>query len=219
MLLIRKIYFLLAVICLLATSCSQGDYEMGTSYEVTFGVVKERGDHKLYLYSDGGLSLFPSTSLDSINFKVGERYRVTYVRMNGYYTSDKEASINVSDMQRVLVKDAVPVSDFSGLLKDPIWVMNKPWFGGGYLNFEFSFSFSDSKIKHGIYLVQDSIGMDNKIYMTFGHDANGDLPQNTTIALASFPLKSISRIDTADSLIICVPKSNAAKVYKLAVKL
>ena len=206
----------LILLLILVCSCSQDE----TSYLTELCVVKERGNKSLYLFTDDGNVLSPSTSLDFSKYSEGERYRVTYIKMKSNVSSSKESLIEIQYMLPVLIKDAIPRKDFSTKMKDPIWLTGQPWFGGGFLNFEFSFGFEKQEIKHGIFLVQDSSVYKkdvNKIYLSFGHDANKDASRIMATALASFPVNSISDIKNADSLIINVLEGSEHRIYKMAV--
>lgn len=201
-------------------ACTQDDYSLKTD----LCIVKESGDQSLYLLSDQGKVLCPSSSLNIETYKDGQRYSVTYKIMEGTALQKDETVVNIFNMQPVLVKDAVLIAQFSNSISDLVWLVSKPWAGGGYLNFEFSYSFSDSNIKHGIYLIQDTIvngKSGENIYLTFGHDANGDASISKATALASFPFTSIYGIQHADSLVINVLEGTAAspkqQIYKLAV--
>jgi len=184
-------------------------------------VVKERGDQSLYLLSDEGRILNPSSSLNAEKYIAGQRFRVTYIKMEGgASTSKDEAVIEIKYMLPVLIKDAVSAKDFTKKINDPIWLVSQPRPGGGFLNFEFVFALKDTTVKHGINLVQDSFvhkSNMNKMYLTFGHDANKDASSEMVTALASFPLKSITDIQRADSLIIQVLEGTKKNIYRLAV--
>ena len=210
--------FILIFLISLACSCSNTE----TSYLVELCVVKERGYQSLYLLSDEGHILNPTSSLNPEIYKVGQRFRVTYIKMAGSTSVSKdESDIEIKYLLPVLIKDAVSAKDFKDeKINDPIWLVSQPWPGGGFLNFEFSFGFTDAEVKHGIYLVQDSLvhkSNVNKIYLTFGHDANKDASSVMGTALASFPLNSITDIQHADSLIIHVLEGTKRTIYKLAV--
>ena len=211
--------FTLILLIFLACSCSNTE----TSYLVELCVVKERGDQSLYLLSDEGHILNPSSSLNAEKYVAGQRFRVTYIKMEGGVSLSKDESvIDIKYMLPVLIKDAVSAKDFTDKkINDPIWLVSQPWPGGGYLNFEFVYGRTDATVKqHGIYLVQDSLVHKlnrYKIYLTFGHDANKDASSSKVTALASFPLNSITDIQRADSLIIHVLEGTKENIYKLAV--
>lgn len=203
--------FLLGFLLMLACACNQDQ----TNYIVELCDVKERGDESLYLLSDGGETLYTSSSSDLLNYTAGQRSRVTYIKLEGKNASKDEVMIEVKYMLPVLIKDAISRESLKGVIKDPVWLINQPWYGGGYLNFEFSYGDNESsEIKHEIQLVRDSIAP-NKIYMTFGHNANGDVSQKNVTALASFPLTSISGYQSADSLIVKVLEGSKYKIYRL----
>lgn len=202
------------------SACNQDDYSLKTD----LCVVKESGDQSLYLLSDKGKALCPSSSLSAETYKEAQRYSVTYKTMEGTASQKDETVVNIFNMQPVLVKDAVLRAQFSNSISDPVWLVSQPWIGGGYLNFEFSYFFSDSNIKHGIYLVQETTvngSTGENIHLTFGHDANGDASTNKATALASFPFNSVSGIKYADSLVINVLEGTTAnpkqKTYMLVV--
>jgi len=217
---INKSFFLLLFV-LLSGACSQGDYSMQTEYLVDFCVVKERGSQSLYLASDAGRILTPSSSLDLTDSKVGQRYRVTYINIGGGQYSVSETVIKVIDMQPVFTENVMPLSQFPTGLKDPLSFISEPWQGGGYLNFEFSFRFSDQAIIHSIHLIQDSIvsrASKKLIYLSLVHDAAGDkLLENSALIFKSFPLNTVSGIEKSDSLIITALRENELKpmVFRL----
>ena len=205
--------FFLGFLLVLASACNQDQ----TNYIVELCDVKERGDESLYLFSDGGETLYTSSSSDLADYKAGQRFRVTYIKLEGKNTSKDEVMIEVKYMLPVLIKDAISLESLNSAIKDPVWLINQPWYGGGYLNFEFSYGDNESsEIKHDIQLVRDSIAQ-NKVYMTFGHNANGDVSQKNVTALASFPLTSISGFQSADSLIVKVLEGSKYTIYRLPV--
>ena len=208
--------FLFCISIALFGACTQEDYSLNTE----LCVVKKSGDLSLCLLSDQGNVLYPTSSLDAEIYKEGQRYNVTYKVMEGSVSNQ----VNIFNMQPVLIKDAVSRALFTGSMGDLVWLVSKPWIGGGYLNFEFSYGYSDSNIKHGIYLVQETSANGNagkNIYLTFGHDANGDATEDKATALVSFPFTSVLGIQDADSLIVNVLEGTVAnpkqKTYRLAV--
>jgi hypothetical protein len=205
--------FLLAFLSVATIACDQNE----TSYIVDLCDIKEQGS-TLYLFSDGGATLYPSSSLDVATYKAGQRFRVTYVKLEGNSLSGEESMVEIKDMLPVLIKDVVTPGSFTDRLADPLWLVGKPWFGGSYLNFEFTYGYSeDSDIKHSIQLVQDSVSR-RKAYMTFGHNANGDAYDKKVTALASFPLSTFPERSNVDSLVIRVKEGSKNKTYRLAVK-
>jgi len=209
--LICKQGFFLGFLLMLASACNRDQ----TNYIVELCDVKERGDESFYLLSDGGETLYTSSSSDLADYKAGQRFRVTYIKLEGKNASKDEVMIDVKYMFPVLIKDAMPLESLKVAIKDPVWLINQPWYGGGYLNFEFSYGKNESsEIKHDIQLVQDSTAQ-NKVYMTFGHNANGDVSPKNVTALASFPLTSISGFQSADSLIIKVLEGSIYTIYRL----
>ncbi|MDD4922218.1 MAG: NigD-like C-terminal domain-containing protein [Bacteroidales bacterium] len=208
--------FLLVFVLMFTGACSKDQ----TKYMVEICDVKESGNNLLYLLSDAGRILYPSSSRDvTINMR-GQRFCVTYIELEGDALSDGEAVVEIKDMLHVLVKDVVDRTLFTGTLNDPVWLVGKPWFGGDYLNFEFSYhNNADSDIEHNIELVQDSIVSSNqvkKIYMTFGHNANNDASLRMATAFFSFPTATITDIQNADSLIIRVLEGDKQQLYRLA---
>jgi hypothetical protein len=216
----KYIYPLLLL--MLCGACSEEDYSLNTDYVIDYCVVQGHGSQLCFLSDNGGL-LNPSETLDSTLYLPDDRYRVTYVALsnNGDASAAGTTIRIVGTPQAVLVKDVTQSDLFYGDLNDQIWLVDDPQFGGGFLNFEFSFGYSDSNIKHGIYLIQDSLAQ-KKIYLTFGHQAYNDISSYTATALASFPLSSIVDLQKADSLIIHVLEGTSSvpkvKLYSLAVR-
>jgi hypothetical protein len=116
-------------------------------------------------------------------------------------------------MKFVPIRDAVtPDMILASDGSDAVKLVRDPWFGGDFLNFEFSFRHDEqSDIKHSIWLVCDSMTTEEgsqKWYLTFLHDANGDSPISTTSSLTSFTCSSVQQISSTDSLIIRVLEWN-----------
>jgi hypothetical protein len=198
--LFRSAFLWILFLTMTSVSCANEDLYSENSFEADLCVVKGRGG-SMYFFTDKGLLLYPSETLDSTSISPGDRLMVTYVSLgvNGSYTIPGY-TVKVVNMQQVLVRDVVSTTG-SVAAKDLIWIVNDPFFGGGFLNFEFKYKYSNSEIKHGIYLVQDSIS-NGAIYLRFAHEANGDEAVNTASALASFPLSSFNGFSDADSLVI-----------------
>jgi len=208
---------LLVLLLALTISCSQDE----TMFMVELCTVKEKGDKSLYLLSDDGNVLFPSSSMDVSTYQSGQRFRVTYIKMEGKTSSEGESIVDIKQMLPVLIKDVLSRDLFTGSVNDPLWLIYRPWFGGGFLNFEFSFgSGVSTDIQHEVQLIQDStvqVGATRKIFLTFGHDANGDVSEKNVTALVSFPLTSISDFSQADSLIVGVLEGSKRYLYRLSV--
>jgi len=208
---------LLVLLLALTISCSQDE----TLFMVELCTVKEKGDKSLYLLSDDGNVLFPSSSMDVSTYQSGQRFRVTYIKMEGKTSSEGESIVDIKQMLPVLIKDVVSGDLFTGSVNDPLWLIYRPWFGGGFLNFEFSFdSGASTDIQHEVQLIQDStvqVGASRKIFLTFGHNANGDVSEKSVTALVSFPLTSISDFGQADSLIVGVLEGSKRYLYRISV--
>jgi hypothetical protein len=176
---------------------------MHTLYQSDWCVVQGKGS-QMALVTDEAELLKPTESLDSTRFKAGDRYRIIYIPlgMQGSYTSATESQlVEVTSYQPVLVEDILQRATVVGTYNDPVWVNLDPFFGGGYLNFDFRFYSTETTIKHGIHLIQDST-VNKKIYVRFCHDANGDGTDKTASALASFPIRGLKNPNHADSLIV-----------------
>ena len=209
-------YSLLLVLALLATPSCMNEYlGNNTSFESAWCVVQGRGSQMAF-FSDNKDILKPSESLDSTRFKAGDRYRVFFV-----FLGDKTVSgaklVEIANLQPVFVENVMFHRNFTGAVNDPIWLNDQPFFGGGFLNFDFQFYSSDTGIKHDIHLLQDSM-VDRKLYLRFGHDDNGDVTNKTASALASFPTKSLKQASDADSLIILLRDVNSDHSYRMALK-
>jgi len=208
---LRK-YFPLVVLLLLVSSCSNDE----TSYQTEFCVIEERGDQSLYLHSDSGYDLNPSSSLDDTIYEAGQRFRVTYIEMGSMNTLSDGKLIDVVDMLPVKILKTLKSETQSN---DPVWFVCEPWISGDFLNFEFSFGYQNSDKKHGIYLVKDSLVQGTngrKIFMSFRHDANKDGSSVTATAFASSSLVLITESLDIDSLIISVQEGLKNKRYSLA---
>lgn len=211
---------LLSLTLLTATACMNEDLNNSTYYESAWCVVQGRGN-QISFFTDDKDILKPDESLDSIRFKAGDRYRVLYIPMenqSNYSTVSGAKLVKISgEPQPVLVEEVMPHAAFTGAANDPIWLNDQPFFGGGFLNFDFQFRSSDPVIKHGIYLLQDSL-VNRKLYLRFGHHANGDVTGSLAFALASFPTTGLKNASDADSLIILMRNDISYHSYRLALK-
>lgn len=209
-------YSILLVLALLATpSCMNEDLSNHTYYESAWCVVQGRGSQMAF-FTDGKDILKPSESLDSTRFKAGDRYRVFYIPLGNqsYYSTVSGAKlVEITNFQPVYVEDIMMHATYHGSVNDTVWLNAAPFFGGGFLNLDFQFYSSETEIKHGIHLLQDSL-VNRKLYLRFGHDAKGDAKGNAASALASFPTNSLQHASDADSLIILIQDD----VRRLALK-
>lgn len=214
---------LLSLTLLTATACMNEDLNNSTYYESAWCVVQGRGSQISFVTDDKEI-LKPDESLDSIHFKTGDRYRVFYIPMenqSNYSTVAGAKLVKISgEPQRVLVEEVMPHAAFTGAINDPVWLneQDQPFFGGGFLNFDFQFRSSNNPlILHGIHLLQDSL-VNRKLYLRFGHHANGDVNGSLVFALASFPTTGLQHKSDADSLIILMRNDINDHSYRLALK-
>ena len=214
-------YSVLLVLAMLsATACSDGNMSSNTYYESAWCVVQGRGS-QISLVTDQKDILKPSESLDSTQYKAGDRYRVIYITLGnqGYYPTSSGAKLVkiTGEPQPVLVEDVIQHGSFTGSVNDPVWLNAKPFLGGGFLNFDFQFRNSHTGIKHGIHLLQDSL-VNRKLYLKFGHHANSDVTGSFESALASFPTSGLQNASDADSLIILLQGDTHLQNYRLALR-
>jgi len=214
-----KCYSVLLVLVLLtATACSVDNLSNNTYYESAWCVVQGRGS-QIALVTDQKVILKPSESLDSTLYKAGDRYRVIYITLGNqaYYSTTSNAKLVkiAGELQPVLVEDIIQHSSFSGSVNDPVWLNADPFFGGGFLNFDFQFRTSHTG--HGIHLLQDSL-VNRKLYLRFGHHANGDVNGSLESALASFPTTGLQNAADADSIIILSQGDIRFQSYRLALR-
>ncbi|HET9570833.1 MAG TPA: NigD-like C-terminal domain-containing protein [Bacteroidales bacterium] len=214
-------YSILSVLALFfATGCTNEDLSNNTYYESAWCVVQGRGS-QISLLTDQKDILKPTESLDSAHFQAGDRYRVLYITLGNqanYSTVSGSKLVKISGVpQPVLVSDVIQHSLFSGSIMDTVLLNDKPFLGGGFLNFDFKFRASNSVIKHGIYLLQDSL-VHRKMYLRFGHHANNDVTGPLESALASFPISSLKHASDADSLIISLLGDTKFQNNRVALK-
>jgi NigD-like C-terminal beta sandwich domain len=213
-----SVLLVLALLC--ATSCSNEEMSNYTYYESAWCVVQGRSN-QISLVTDQKDILKPSESLDSTQYKAGDRYRVIYITLGnqGYYSTSSGAKLVkiTGEPQPVLVEDVIQHGSFTGSVNDPVWLNAKPFLGGGFLNFDFQFRNSHTDVKHGIHLLQDSL-VNRKLYLKFGHHANGDVSGSLESALASFPTSGLQNASDADSLIILSQGDIRLQNYRLALR-
>lgn len=212
---------LLVLALLFATSCSVDDLSSNyTYYESAWCMVQGRGS-QLSLLTDQKDILKPSESLDSTQFTEGDRYRVLYISLGNlgtYATSSSAKLVKITgEPQPVLVEEVIQHGSFTGAVNDPVWLNAEPFFGGGYVNFDFQFRTSRIGLKHAIHLLQDSL-VNRKLYLRFGHHANGDVTGGVESALASFPTSGLKQVSDADSLIILLQGDTRLQSYRLALR-
>lgn len=215
---------------LLNTGCSDDYMDMTTSFQSDLCLVQQH--HRgapLQLLSDPGALLMPSADLDTTIYKAGDRFLVTYIPMDSTGTSPNKVMaiggrpVRVVDMQPVLVKpilDRADTSDLHG--PDPVKLTTSPWLGGGFINLEFLLRFTNESIKHGVWLVADSMvhaSGSTVAYLSFLHNANGDASTKVATSLVSFTLNALPGLDGADSLVIRVlewtSNGNTYKQYRI----
>lgn len=215
-----QVSFALLVVALLTISaCSNEELDIYTLYDSAWCVVQGKGNQMALVTDDKGI-LKPSETLDSLRFKAGDRYRVIYIPLatqGGHYYATGSSLVEITSFQPVLVEDVLQRSAFSGVVNDPVWVNTAPFFGGGFLNFDFQFYSTEGSVKHGIHLLQDSL-VNRTLYLRFGHDANADGRTKVSSALASFSIGSLKHDSKADSLIIRIKSETMDKMYRLALR-
>ena len=211
---------LLALALLTATGCTNEGMSDYTYYESAWCVVQGRGS-QISLLTDNKDILKPSESLDSMKYKPGDRYRILYITLanQAYYSVASNAKLVkiAGEPQPVLVEDVFQQGLFTGLVNDPVWLNTDPFFGGGFLNFDFQFHTSHLGVKHAIHLIQDSL-VNRKLYLRFGHHANGDVSGSMESALASYPTTGLKQVSEADSLIILIKGDLRFQTYRMALK-
>lgn len=164
------------------------------------------------LYSDEGRVLDPVSDLDSVVYKPGNRFRVTYILVDSINSSPSGTqnafySVRIKDLQPVLVKPIMSAGEVASPIEneDPVKLLSTPWFGGGYLNMEFKLKYENPTIKHAWLMVVDTTKMENgslNTYLTFIHDARGDGRAKTTLTLVSFDCNNLPYRHQSDSLVI-----------------
>ena len=211
---------LLALALLTATGCTNEGMSDYTYYESAWCVVQGRGS-QISLLTDNKDILKPSESLDSMKYKPGDRYRILYITLanQAYYSVASNAKLVkiAGEPQPVLVEDVFQQGLFTGVVNDPVWLNTDPFFGGGFLNFDFQFRTSHLGVKHAIHLIQDSL-VNRKLYLRFGHHANGDVSGSMESALASYPTTGLKQVSEADSLIILIKGDLRFQTYRMALK-
>jgi|GEM_PF-1354361 len=218
---IRKSILSLYAACLLLTACSE-DFDLTTAFKTGLCTVVVSSGEPLYLMEDDGLLLNPVTELDSTVYLPGNRYLVTYIlmdTMSSVYSGNSSLKARILDMQYVMIKDALVRSDtLSATGDDAVNFLQDPWFGGAYLNVNFSLRYNDEDIKHSVWLICDSTieeqGSTN-MYLSFLHNANGDSPAKTTVSLISFNYYYLPQFAETDSLFIRVKEwmSDSSTLY------
>jgi hypothetical protein len=198
-----------------ATSCTK---DLRESRQSDWCVVCGRGDF-LYFVSDDEEILRPDETLDSLMFQAGDRYKIYYMNLegDGLYPNRDGKDIKLEEFEPVLVKNIV-TAEVNGYT-DLVRLNRTPFFGGGYLNLDFSYGLTlTSGILHQLQLVQDST-RGRILQLRFVHNAKGDLPRQAESALMSFPLASLRDKSQADSLYIRVSeRADRVKIYRLALR-
>lgn len=179
----RKI-FLVAMAALTAfsfTSCSDDDptlrWSYGTVQEKVSGEnLKIRKDAGAYLTVDG-----PTGSL-----KEGDRVIVTY-EVLGDFTEGGNNTVKLWHIYNVLTKDVRLQSELGLDEAEEVKLGNDgivdlaAWYGGEYLNIEFTMLFGVGQTRpHFINLVADDVEFDGEtMTVTLRHNAYGDVPEST----------------------------------------
>jgi len=212
--------FTILVVSTFLFSCQSDEFSMNTDYKS--GLCSVRAGQSMFLLSDDGLTLNPVSSDDLKGFIDGERVLVTYnVVSEGDNNFKGSFKIKIYDIQSVPILEVVDRNELALNINDPVWLLSKPWIGGGFINIEFSFGHSNLNIKHDIFMVYDgseTVNGKNFIYLTFGHNAKSDPSTTTSPAFTSVRIGSIKEVEKADSLIVSVFEGLRMAYYHLSLK-
>lgn len=197
----KQLFFSFLMLSLLI-SCST--YEGGGDYRYTqskWCTLERYGSFRCFLADDSTI-LQPSIPIDTVQFKIGNRYKVYYQSLGsgGSYTLGSSSKLVLIEVVIPVLTKSVELS-YSGSNDDPVTFNEKPFIGGGFINLDFGYYKETSTINHDFYLIEDSV-VQRKAYMRFVHNAFGDRPVSKLLRLASFPLADISQLSSVDSLVI-----------------
>lgn len=166
--------------------------------DLPYALLLDKGD--LIVYSDQPES----------NVKIGNRYSIYYSLVK----PKQQDAIREAKIANMIPVTTIPLTypdsadSFTGQA-DPIEIIQPFWLGGNFINVEFKFKMSDSKIKHTLKLLYTAFNEENKeLQLDFIHLANGDLPEQELPAIVSFPLNSIQEFNSSDTVLIRVLQEN-----------
>lgn len=193
-LVMKKASILFSVcILLLSTifvSCNDDGYSLGDIYAPRLATVMPLSDNTYYLVLDDGKTMWDATGYaykPKYNQRVILYYTILDENVGGY-----DYYIKVRGIQEILTKDIIDLTaqNQDSIGNDPIRIL-RHWVGDDYLNIEFGYNRGGQKT-HYINLVNNTtINNTNneKVYLEFRHNANGDPQKNGTKGYVAFDLK------------------------------
>lgn len=195
----KKIFFYCTVLfmaLLVTTSCNNDDdhYYVTAKYWEDYGTVETptAGGHYVIRRDDGAKLIVVSNNSTSFEDKIGQRYYMRYAILEDKSSGnvfEKTYDISLTAVVKILTKgvvaqsfinsaaDSVSVEDSLG--NDPILYVDRAWFGGKFLNINFSYPYSPAlNVAHMISLVYDDVTLDENgnTVLTLRQNAFEDVP-------------------------------------------
>lgn len=217
----KLIHILLILLLLQFASCSKEDFSYEAEYASSLCCITRDLNEELFLMTDEGLKLYPTSSDPLLEFQEGSRVLVNYSIIEeqapGLYAS-KTFRVKLFYIQSVLMLDVQLSDTLDAAATDPIWMEQKPWISGRYLNVHCRFKRGYSEVKHRIVLRSDSMVIVSGLkylYLTLEHDARGDVQQYDASVYASVFWLRNPGIPSPDTLVLSLYEGADRKDYRV----
>lgn len=199
---------LLLAFVMAAVSCKNNNDDDRLYYSYVTVQAPTSGS-ELTLRRDAGAFLYVQKSYTNIsNLKEGDRLIVYYNIRGNAISGTSDYNINLRRYYVVLTKnpilqsvvDATPGEDAA--LGNNAAIMNDVWFGGRYLNINFSIYHNiNSSVSHFINLVADDVTFDGTtLTVYFRHNAYTDLPTTTSQPVLRSSLVSFDIVNLLEDM-------------------
>jgi len=217
---IAKILIII-ISCTLFNACTIDHFDSGNYYTSALCTVKTT-NQTLCLENDEGITLIPYYSEDLKGYKEGERVFVTYnyVKSSSTSTPSTTLSIMIYDIQAIPVINIQKREELAYAVNDPVWLISKPWYGGGFINIEFDFRHSSLDLQHTVHMLYDkteTVNGKKVLYLIFGHNAKNDPKRTKSPAFVSVRTNNSSYLNQVDSIVISVKEGYSWKDYGIKV--
>lgn len=175
-------------------SCDNDGYSLG-DFAVSYATVK-RATNTYYLKLDSGAKLWVSAGYLGYNGLDGQRVIANYTILsdgNGEF----DYYVKVNGLDELLTKNIEQVKsekDDADFGNDNLYGLNDIWFGGGYVNVDFSYVLPKTAQKHRISLVENMLKEspeDGYMYLELRYNTYDNLSSYYSRGIACFSTQSV----------------------------
>lgn len=221
----KPIHILLILLLLHFASCSKEDFSYEADYASSLCCITRDLNDELFLMTDEGLKLYPTSVDPLLEFQEGTRVLANYSIIDEQAPklySAQSFRVKLFYVQSVLMLDVQLSDTLDAAVTDPVWMEQKPWISGRYLNLHCRFKRGYSEVKHRIVLRNDSMVVVSGLkylYLTLEHDARGDVQQYDASVYASVFWLSNPGNPSPDTLVLSLYEGADRKDYRVGLPL